>query len=203
MEGVMSDVNSGDILRLGGGLSFEGVYDVVNVWHVLAEHASGDSWPNIVPQLQDYMNNLYGDLKTPLNDQIGDNVITVANVTQDTTIGAIDWSPGWAGAESGESTAPGVCCFAWIRTYTPRVQIRKYFGVFGEANIVAGLWHSNVLSACTAAMEYHREPHFIGGGWTFTGVAYNRDLGTYVMGVSSDSAPEPAYQRRRKRGRGS
>ena len=199
----MADVDNGDVLRVGAGLSYDGVYDVVNVWHILMQLDAGLDWATVSGYIQTYIDNCYDDLKTPLNDAIGTNVLSVSNATQLTTLGAIAWSPTWAGVESGEPTAAGVCCFTWGRTYKPRVQIRKYFGVFGEANVVNGSWHSNVRTAAEAAMTYHITSHAMAAGKTFLGVAYNRTLGTYEAAYSVDSSAEPAYQRRRKRGRGS
>lgn len=199
----MADVDSGDILRLGAGLSFQGIYDVVNVYHILADLDVGIDWAAATTYIQTYLDDLYDNIKVTLSDTIGTNVISVSNVTQLTTLGSIAWSPGWAGSEAGECTAPGVCCFTWARTYKPRVQIRKYFGVFGEANVVDGVWTAAVQNACIALMDEHRDAQVVSGPKTFQGVAYNRALQTYERGVSSDASAEPAYQRRRKRGRGS
>lgn len=199
----MADVNDGDIIRVGAGLVYDGLYDVVNVWHILATMVTGISWATLTTLLQDYLDDIYDNIKTPLNDEIGTGAISVANVTQVTTLGAIPWSPGWAGVESGEPTAAGVCCFTWARTYKPRVQIRKYFGVFGEVNVSTGSWTTAVQNACKAAMDYHIAEQEMNENVDFQGVAYNRLLDTYEVAYSSDVSAEPAYQRRRKRGRGS
>lgn len=199
----MSDVNDGDILRFGAGLVYDGVYDVVNVFHVKATVSAGWAWGAFTAYIQDYLDALYDNIKTPLNDGMGTGAISVANVTELTTLGAIAWSPGWAGAESGEPTAAGVCCFTWGRTYKPRVQIRKYLGVFGEVNVTAGSWTGTVQNACKALMDDHIANMDLGGGVFLQGVAYNRALLTHELAVSSDVSAEPAYQRRRKRGRGS
>lgn len=199
----MADVNDGDVLRLGAGLIYDGLYDVVNVYHVLVNHATGADWATVTSVIQNYLDDLYDFIKLRLVDAIGVGTISVANVTQGTTLGAIAWSPGWAGGDTGEPTAAGVCCFTWGRTYKPRVQIRKYFGVFGEVNMVDGSWHSNVRVACSDAMDHHIGARLPAAGWTFTGVAYNRILDTYEVAASVDTSGEPGYQRRRKRGRGS
>ena len=199
----MSDVNDGDVLRLGAGLIYDGLYDVVNVYHVEVEAPGGETWEVITPFIQTYLDDLYDNIKTQLNDTMGTGSISVANMTQATTLGSIAWSPGWAGAESGEPTASGVCCFTWARTHKPRVQLRKYLGVFGEVNVVAGAWTSTVQDACEALMAEHIEDTFMGGSTRFQGVAYNRLLATFERGYSTDKSAEPAYQRRRKRGRGS
>lgn len=199
----MADVDSGDVLRIGAGLIYEGIYDVVNVWHILMETEEGRSWVGAEAAIQLWLNATYATLKTPLNDSIGTGPVSVANVTQVTTLGTIEWSPTWAGVESGEPTASGVCCFAWGRTYKPRVQIRKYFGVFGEVNVTTGSWTGTVQDACEDAMDYAIAPHALGQFTLMQAVAYNRTLLTYEKAHSTDVSAEPAYQRRRKRGRGS
>lgn len=199
----MSDVDSGDILRVGAGLVYDGLYDVVNVWHLLQESAAGQTWAATIVMVQSWLNSAYATLKTPLNDGIGTGSVAVANLTQATTIGVIPWSPSWAGAESGEPTAAGVCCFVWGRTYKPRVQLRKYFGVFGEVNVSTGSWTGTVQDACQDVMDYAIASRAINLFTKVQAVAYNRLLGTYQVAHSTDVAAEPAYQRRRKRGRGS
>lgn len=199
----MADVDDGDILRVGAGLIYDGLYDVVNVFNILVETTSGLSWAAITGYVQDWLDGVYDNIKTPLNDGMGTGSISVANATQVTTLGSIAWSPSWAGIESGEPTAAGVCCFGWARTYKPRVQIRKYLGVFGEVNVAAGSWTSTVQTACRNLMTDLITRTLMVPGVNFTGVAYNRLLGTYELASSVDVSAEPAYQRRRKRGRGS
>lgn len=199
----MADVDPGDILRLGCALHYDGIYDIVNVWHVLVDDVSGITWAQATVSIQTWCNALYDDLKATLSDNIGTLNISVANVTQVTTLGSIAWSPTWSGADAGDVTPAGACCFAWARTYKPRVQMRKYFGVFTEGGLTNGVWVTAVRDDCEAAMTYAIAESALGGSRTFQGVVYNRTLGTYQKGVSVDSTAEPAYQRRRTRGRGS
>lgn len=199
----MADVDPGDVIRVGAGLIYDGLYDVVNVWHVLTNSAGGQTWATFVSNIQGWLNSAYSTLKTPLNDEIATGPVSIANVTQATTLGTIEWNPTWSGAESGEATASGVCCFTWGRTYKPRVQIRKYFGVFGEVNVTTGSWTATVQNACIATMEYAMTARVVGPFTNIQAVAYNRTLDTYEIAHSADASAEPAYQRRRKRGRGS
>lgn len=199
----MADFDSGDVLRLGAGLIYDGLYDVVNVWHVRAGATSGQNWAAVEAMVQDWLDGVYADLKTPLSDEIGTGQVSVANVTQDTTLGTILWSPTWAGANGSEPTAAGVCAFAWGRTHKPRVQLRKYFGVFCEINVVDGSWSTGVQDDVEAALTYAITPRSIDQFTEVQAVVYNRTLGTYELAYSVASAAEPAYQRRRKRGRGS
>lgn len=199
----MADVDPGDVLRIGAGMTFDSDYDIVNVWHVLMDNTVGTVWATAVQAVQTYMDTIYQALKVQLSNQVDSLAISIANATQATTIGTVAWENVWVGSVAGDPTAAGVCAFTWGRTYTPRVQIRKYFGVFGETGMTDGSWVGAVQAAGTAAMDYHIGARAIFGGWTLTGVAFNRTLKTHVFAVSSDTSAEPAYQRRRRRGRGS
>ena len=199
----MADIENGDVLRLGAGLIFEGVYDIVNVWHVLVTAGGGISYSTAVADIQEYLNALYDNIKVVLSDEMGTGNISLANVTQDTTFGAIAWSPGWSGSDGGEQTAPGVAVFVWARTLRPRTQIRKYFGVFGEVRSVGGVWDSTARTNCEDVMADHIASYVATGGLTMIGVAYNYALARATQALSVASSAEPAYQRRRKRGRGS
>lgn len=199
----MADVNPGDIVRLGAGMTFDTDYDVVNVYHVRYDGAVGTAWPAVITAAQTYLDVIYQALKVQLSNTMDSAAISVANMTQSTTTGSVAWPTPWVGSVAGDSTAPGVCCLAWGRTYTPRVQIRKYFGVFGESGLTGATWVGAVQAAALAAMVYHIAPQAVTGTWTLTGVAYNRTLGTATDAASADTSAEPTYQRRRRRGRGS
>lgn len=199
----MADVDSGDIIRIGARFDFDALYDVVNVWHLLCEATAGRTWAELTTAVQAWLNACYASLKTPLSDEMTTGDVQVANVTQATTLGTIAWSPTWSGAGSGDQTAAGVCCFTWGRTYKPRVQIRKYFGVFPETNIADGYWVTAARTGCEDAMTYAITAGAVGQFSNIQAVAYNRTLATYEKAVSVDSSAEPAYQRRRRRGRGS
>lgn len=199
----MADVNDGDIVRIGAGLIYDGLYDVVNVWHVRVDTIGGATWAELTNDIQAWLNNLMTDLKDELVDGIGTGSVSVSNATQLTTLGSIPWSPTWAGAQVSDPTASGVSCFSWARTYKPRVQIRKYFGVFSEAGITGGFWIGAVQDACDAAMVYAIATQGLGGDRSFQAVAYNRTLRTSTIARSVAVAAEPGYQRRRKRGAGS
>lgn len=199
----MADVDSGDILRIGCGMIYDGAYDVVNVLHLLATLDTGLTWGTVIGYIQVYAQELYDPLKAQLSDLMGSGSLSVANVTQVTTVGSVAWQTPWVGAVGGDPTASGVCCFGWGRTYKPRVQIRKYFGVFAETGVAEGIWNGTVRGLCEDWMDAHIVEDVMAAGIAFQGVAYNRDLGTYEVAHSVDTSAEPAYQRRRKRGRGS
>lgn len=199
----MADIDNGDILRIGATWEYEHAYEVSNVFHARVTAGGGIDYSVSLSDIQEYMADIYTEIDTYLSDEMRVNFLTMSNITQDTTIGAFAWAGVTAGQSTGERLPPGLCCMTWARTLKPRVQIRKYWGVFDENRLEEGVWDSALQVACELAMGNHIAEFAGTGGLTVQGVAYNRTLTTFTEGVTVQSAAEPAYQRRRKRGRGS
>lgn len=200
---VVADFDQYDIIRIGAVMRYDSSEDVVNVYHVQHTGEAGILWVNMVGNIQDYMDALMASLDTELSTLMAASVLQVTNVSQSTVFGAIAWGDFAAGGAAGEQTAAGVSCFGFIRTRVPRVQIRKYYGVFPQNALVDGQWDAGVTDAVGDALDYHMDNQVLGGGVELQGVAYNRTLETYQVGVTVEVRAEPGYQRRRKRGVGS
>ncbi len=199
----MAEVNQFDILRLGAKMLFEGIHEITNVWHVRCLLPVADDISVVDADIQEYLDQLYGNITSTLaNDCVVDS-ISIANVTTAQVFGSIAWGAWGGGSNVGEVTAPGDCLLAWGRTYTPRVQLRKYLGVFTVGDMANGLWNGTVRGQCQTMMAEHIVPFVSAGVSTFQGVAYNRLLDSYTEGTSATTSAEPSYQRRRRRGRGS
>lgn len=199
----MADVDTGDVLRLGTIWHLSNVFEIANVWHVRVLSGGGLGWADASEDMAEYAEDIYNFILGRLTDNQTTFQLTLANLTQVTTIGAFDWANPLQGGEAANNTAPGVCCLAWARTFRPRVQIRKYFGVFTEADIEDGVVVAALINDCVAALNRHVTSFTGVNGLEVLGVAYNRALETTTDGQSVTASPEPAYQRRRKRGRGS
>lgn len=199
----MAEIDTGDILRIGATFEFEGAYEVTNVWHVLVTAGGGVSYAVGALDVQDYMDDIYQEFKVTFSDEMVSDFLTLSNVTQDTTFGAIAWGVAITGSDVGAQNAPGVCLFTWIRTLKPRVQIRKYLGVHTENSLANGEFNAAARADANDGMAIHALNWALGANLQFQGVAYNRTLLTHTTGISVSTSAEPAYQRRRKRGRGS
>lgn len=199
----MADINEGDVLRIAGVQNIDGLYEVTNVWHLICGGTTPLSFEDATGDIQEYMDLLMDDLDTQFtNNQFADH-IEVQNVTTDDVFGSIDWDTYAQGGHTGDHLPLGVCVFAWGRTRKPRVQIRKYFGVFTEEQIVGGVWQAGVLGAVNSAMAVHIDNQTMTDGLTLQGVAFNRVTKVATLATSHASSAKPSYQRRRKRGRGS
>ena len=199
----MADVDNGDVLRMGAIWHLSGVWEIANVFHVRVIAGGGIGWAAASEDMAEYAEDIYNFILGRLTDNLTTFQLTLQNLTQVTTIGAFDWDNPLQGGEAGENTAPGVSCLAWGRTFKPRVQIRKYWGVFTEASLVDGVWAAALINDCVAALNRHITSFTGVNGLEVLGVAYNRTLETTTDAVSVTASTEPAYQRRRKRGRGS
>ena len=199
----MADVDNGDVLRIGASWLLSDAYEVANVFHVRVTAGGGLGYSDASDDVGEYMEDIYNEIRTHLTDEMDNYLITLQNITQVTTIGAFSWPTPLAGIATQEHTATGVSCLTWGRTLKPRVQIRKYWGIFTEAMMEDGLWVATLRTACAAALNLHLSSFVGTNGLTMLGVAYNRTLGTTTDAISVSASPEPAYQRRRRRGRGS
>jgi hypothetical protein len=199
----MANVENGDILRVGATWAFEEDYEVTNVWHMLVQAGGGIDFAAASLDIADYMEDIYTEMLVELSNAMITDFLTLSNVTQALTFGAFAWQSELQGASEVGSTAPGVCLFAWARTLVPRVQIRKYLGIFTENSVSAGKWSAGSRLGAQGAMDIHITPYSAGPALTLQGVAYNRALDTHTLPLSATTSSEPAYQRRRRRGRGS
>ncbi|MCK4626631.1 MAG: hypothetical protein KAV00_15035 [Phycisphaerae bacterium] len=199
----MADFEVGDIIRIGAAMTYDGSEDVVNVYHVELTAGGPLAWGDMTAKIQAYMDLIMATLDTELSTLMTANVLQVSNVTQATVFGAIAWGDFAQGGAAGAQCAAGAACFGFIRTRVPRVQMRKYYGVFPQAALVDGAWDAGVTDAVGDALAVHMADTLAGSGVYFEGVAYNRTLLTTAKGVTVAVKSEPAYQRRRKRGVGS
>lgn len=199
----MADVNDGDVLRVAAVMQLDLIHEITNVWHLLVLSGGPMTFATATPEIQEYMDLMWFDLDTRLtNNQTADR-LEVQNVTTDEVFGAINWGVFAQGGSAAHHLPLGVCAFAWGRTRTPRVQIRKYMGVFTEDDVSDGSWSGAFLTDLQTMIDDHITPNTMAGGLELQGVAYNRTLGTHTLATNGAVSQEPAYQRRRKRGRGS
>lgn len=199
----MAEIDNGDVLRIGCAWIYDSSYEITNVYHTLVTAGGAKDFVDIIDDVQEYVDALYTNMDTMIvNDQVVDR-ISIANVTQDLIFGSINYGVLAAGGSAGAPTAAGVAVLAWARTQKSRVQIRKYLGVCSTAQMVDGAWGGPIQSAAYDDMLYHIDANVLTDGLTLMGVAWNRTLLTYTVATGVATAGEPAYQRRRKRGRGS
>lgn len=199
----MADVDNGDVLRIAATWEYDGTEEVTNVFHVLVTSGGNKAFGDVSDDIEQYIDLMFDNIDTFLSDLMLVDRLSVANVTQHLVFGTLSWGAMAQGGSAGDPTASGVCLLAYGRTYKPRVQIKKYYGVFTEPDINDGSWSVGIRAAVTTDFNAHINPQTMTDGLAITGVAWNRDLETHTLANSSVTVVEPCYQRRRRRGRGS
>lgn len=199
----MADFEDFDIIRVGASLIYDSTEELVNVYHLRLNGGGPLTFAIMADAIQAYMDGIMLTLDTELSTLIAAGALSIANVTQLTVFGQVAWGDFSAGGAAGEPTAAGVTCFGFGRTRKPRVQIRKYFGVFPQSSMVDGSWDAGVTDAVGDTMDYHIAEQTVVGTKELQGVAWNRTLLTYEFAHTVRVNSEPSYQRRRRRGVGS
>ena len=199
----MADFDTNDVFRVGAVLQFKGAHDIVNTWTAQITTAGGVSYSVMYNNAATYMDNLYAAIAAPLSNQVLPNYLTLENLTQGTVGGSFAWGSFAGGANGGDPTPAQVCCLGYGRTLVPRVQIRKYLGVFTELDVTAGLWTTAVTTPCDTMMGLHISSMTLLGGMQVQGCAYNPALARVTFAQSPAASTAPVIQRRRREGRGS
>lgn len=203
LEGNMADFDSLDVFKVGAVMKFKGVHDVVNVWTAQLTTGGGVDYAAMYGYVADYMDILYPNITSVLSNEMDVDYLTLSNLTQDTVGGAFAWGTFAGGTHVGQPVAAQLAVLAYARTRVPRVQIRKYLGVFTEDNLTNGLWVSAVTTPCSDMMADFITAQAIGGGLEATGCAYNAVGPRVTFGQSPHISIAPVVQRRRREGRGS
>lgn len=195
---------SGDILRVAARMKVDGVFDVVNVLHFRMEAVSPDGDTQTLLDVAEKLSNCYALLATVLPTALSADALDVFNVSDDAPLGAHAWGAGFTGGTNGGDFTPlGVSALCLMNTATKRVQGRIYVGPLIEAAWTDGKVNSGSLPALQNYMAELRDTNPLSEGSEIIYGVYSRDSNILRSVTSQRVQLEAAYQRRRKRGRGS
>lgn len=192
-----------DVLEVTARGEFNGIEDVVNVFQYRYESVPPIADNLAVDDILNIMETLYIILNGAITILQLYRDIRIANQTQGTLMGRFSWPTLVAGAGIGPTVAPGVAFLTSLTTPVPRVGMRKYWGVMTDANMDAdGTWGAAIVVAGLTVNIAMLNPFAaVNGSWQF-GYTSPKTLAFEIPtgGVVTDI---PAYQRRRRQGRGS
>jgi hypothetical protein len=198
----MSTVSDGDLLRVSAQTEFTGKGAVDNVyvfrWTGVIPAADAD----VMLHVGEYMEVVYSELDGSMTDQQVFTAISCYNITQDRPMPTIAWPTLEAGALAFDPTATGVAMFAYFRTGQPRTIARKFLGVFTKNELQGADWTAGIIVGVLAGLVELLEPHLSlsDNGVLTYGVIDKGGVFRQVIDVTVDTIP--AYQRRRRQGRG-
>lgn len=196
-------VNQNDVLEGAARTEFAGQDDVVNVWQYQYQDATpitdAQGISDVIALLEIFYTvlvaaqsvlQLYRDLR-------------FRNVTQAQVLGTHPWPTMTIGGGAADPTPPGAAAVLNWTTLKPRIGMRKFLGVFTEANVTpAGVYSAAlVASIVTAAAPTLAVQTVSGRNWRFG--YQSPKTGLFEVPTSYLIQDIPGYQRRRKQGRGS
>lgn len=196
-------VSQYDVLEVAARTEFNGVEDIVNVFQFEYQSVPGLTDEQGIEDVLEFIEAIYDIF-------IGAQTILqlyrdlrVTNKTQEIVYGTFTWPTLIDGEDIAKAQAPGTCVLSNFSTGVARVAPRKYWGVFCADNMDAdGTWSSAVLATFATVNSLMLLPYVATNGTWQYGYESPK-VGSFVAPVSAVVTDIPAYQRRRKQGKGS
>lgn len=200
-------ITDGTILRIVATLLFPDSVIAQNVFHSVVTTVGSYDEDDVVDDLGDYLQDVYGEW-----DDLGDGGIAVDEYTvyeydpidQDfDEVGKGD--VGLSGAVAGDMLPHAVCFLTQARTTDPDVNGRKYWGGLTELAQTEGLW----LPVTATQMAILNAQWVSQHAGTLTGATFTMGVWSptrsnfFAFNGNTTTSLIPAYQRRRKPGVGS
>lgn len=196
-------VQTGDVIEAVAGMEFNQAEDVMNVFQFQYLGIPALDEADVLDDIVEILETVYTTVVAILAVITVFKDIRATNITQSVILGTTNWPTLVDGSAVGDTTPPGVAGLVNFATDVPRVAPRKYIGVMTESNVAAtGLFAvaaTNALSAFGAALLGVLSPTT----GTYRYGYLSPKTGVFESVVSAVVTNVPAYQRRRKQGRGS
>lgn len=192
-----------DVLEAAARTEMVQADDVVNVWQYRYEDATPISDAQGISDVIAILEIFYTVLVAAQSVLQIYRDIRFRNVTQGTILGTHPWPTMTVGGGAADPVPFGVAGIINWTTLKPRIGMRKFLGVFTEANVTTGgVFSSALVSAMSTAAGPTLAPQAIGGRNYQFGYQSPK-TGLWEVPTSFLVTDVPGYQRRRKPGRGS
>ena len=197
-------IEVGDILRGSFRQKWDGVDDVVNVYHFLIDVAGTSDDEDFLAGITQAVNLAYTEVESHLANNLQATVVDWFNVTQDTPLGQRSWGSGYSGGTgTGEALPTTAAALILLPTAKKRTQGRVYLGPFLEAAQSDSRWTGTVLTALADFATQLVLPTTVTNDGEARYVVYSRAQGDAHIPTSRRIVDIVASQRRRRLGRGS
>lgn len=194
--------NQFDILEVAARMEMNGIDDVVNVFQFRLDTPGTINNLGVANDLIKILEDVYTILNVGISLLQLYRDLRITNLTQSTVLGTYAWATLTAGIAADDPTPNGVSGLVNYATGVPRVAPRKYYGVFTEVSVdSSGYWTPGWTSALAAAgaQLLGPQPSILG---TYTYGYLSPKTLAFQPATSVIATNVPAYQRRRKPGRG-
>lgn len=198
-------IGLGDIIEVAAVHLFLNTDEIINVWHFKAAVASTGGFSEEDTDIGAMMDELYTIIEDEMSSGVSVGEIRWRNITDNTPTRYIAWPGPHTGGESATtSLPPGLSPLITLRTGQLNVTGRKFLPPFTEAQQTGGVWDPGALSVMDGVGDWLMSAYNgVESGVQFAPAVYSRTLGNSYPIISYKSQRIPAYQRRRRQGRGS
>jgi len=193
----------GDILRITAVMQFDGLDDIVNVYHVKVDTNATANDDQFMDEMADAMNDLYTTINIALSELVTYIEVQGQNITQNELLPSKPWPTLVAGLSTSTPLPSQVSACVFHRTLRPKTRASKFLPVMTEGqndgNGKIGAGTITVLQAFADALT----SGFAGSqSFSFYG-AYNAGLDRFTDVVLGIVPVRWRTQRRRRLGVGS
>lgn len=193
----------GEILEVVLLADFDSTEDVVNVFQFQKTNAGEISNADVIEDMLDVVADIILVLKALVNVLTVFQAIRVKNITDNELLGLVPLPVPIAGTGTGDSEAPGVATLMWFPTGVPHVMGRKFFGTLPESVIGSDAKFTSGHMTNIAAVASVLVNPFTAPNGTYQYGIKSTKTGTWIPFLTAAWENVPAYQRRRRQGRGS
>lgn len=199
-------VNDQDVLRVGVVWDDTVSGQVVNQYHIRVSVAVPPADDALVGDaIAQFLEEAYNDtaLVSAMSNALTHVDVKLFNLTQNAPIPPLGSFAVLDGAGSAEQMPTGVAALVLLRTAVPRKVGKKYLPPFVVAAVDDGQWNAaNMVILNDFADFIEAEFNYLATGISLNVVVANQLETVFSPVVRADAVRIPAYQRRRKRGRG-
>lgn len=194
----------GDIIRLSCVFTDSVGGQQVNVFHLQINTVGSGGPTGFMEDVQDWVNGLYTQIQGEISNNVTGTRLEFVNITTPAVYGPVMFSPSFTGGASTTPLPTGVTMLVIGRTGVSRVIARKYLPKMAEAAYDGVHWTSGAQADGLDFANGAWSGSGVGSnGWAFTSGVYQASGGAFYEVEDVAVEPIPAYQRRRKEGRGS
>lgn len=193
----------GDVIEASARAEFNGVDDIVNVFEFDLITPTPVSDENTVSDIISILEAFYTIWLSAQSILVLYRDIRLRNKTQDTVLGTFPWPTLVDGENVNDALPPGVCGLLNFNTDQPRVTPRKYMGGLTTASMDAdGSFTPGLVGTLVSLSDFLLSAQVeANGDWVYG--TKDPDSVFFNFPISGVVTDIPAYQRRRKQGRGS
>jgi hypothetical protein len=192
-----------DVIEAGARLELNGTDDVINVFQFQKQNITPLSDAETVTQILDILEQIYTIFLAAQSLLLLYRDVRVTNKTQSILLGTVAWPNLVDGENVTDLVPPGAAALINFNTVVSRVSPRKYFGGFTIDSLDNnGTWDDPLLTDLVEVVALMLDSFEVGGHTWQYGYLSPKSLG-FEIPVGGTLSDVPAYQRRRKQGRGS